>query len=104
MKFNKEILQELEYIYPGEKLDGIEVVESKLIDTGRWTENWTQVLKFDDRFYRTNFKLPATEMQEGMDDTYDNLEDENGMVDVVEVFPFEEIVTVYKEKMDVGRT
>lgn len=98
MKFNVEVLDELVYCYPGEKLGGFEVMQREFVDSGRWTEHWTQVLKYQDKFWRVNFELPSTEMQEGIE-PYEFVVDANGWVEAKEVFPFEETIIVYKEKM-----
>lgn len=96
MRFNVEVLEELIYCYPGEKLDGFEVIQREYVDSGRWMEHWTQVLKYKDKFYRVDFELPATEMQEQGQSAYEMSVDCDGWVEAVEVFPFEEVITVYR--------
>lgn len=92
MKFNKKTLQELVWCAPGESYDGIEVVSKEYCGGRRWSDDWTQVLKLRDRYFRTYYEVPATEMQDGEPYEY-----EPDMIELKEVYPYEETIVKYKE-------
>jgi hypothetical protein len=85
MKFTKEFLQELD-----EMLDA-EIVESKVIGTGRWSIRHRCVFKFGGKFYLTHYSRGATEMQDEQPYEYDE-----DMIECPEVVPVEKTVVVYE--------
>lgn len=91
-KFAKEILQELIW---EEELDGLKVVQDRILDTGRWTVNHELVFQEleTSKFYLTYFRIAATENQDERPFEFDP-----DMILCEEVFPKEKIIIVYERK------
>lgn len=88
MKFPKIDLKELIY----GSFDGYEVVEEpKIYDTSRWSNWYSMVFKYNDKFYQTSYSVGATESQDESPYEYDDDE-----IDCIEVEPYEEIVIKYR--------
>lgn len=90
MKFSKELLKELVYEYPGGGYGGCIVIEREMIGQRRWVTEYTQVFQYEGKFYRTNFDMGSTEMQDG--EPYEYEDDE---IELKEVFAHDETVTRY---------
>ena len=67
------------------------LMDKEYVESGRWSERWTGVLEADGKFYRLEYELPSTEMQEGLE-TWERYETPEG-VPGVEV----ELTTVITE-------
>lgn len=106
MKFPKELLIELIgdklEIIPGEGLPpelcgAYETVVNDVVDRGRWTVYYDFVFSFEKdgikRYFRTHYKVGATEEQEEP-----IWEDEPEMMDVGEVEPYEVATIAYRWK------
>lgn len=98
MKIPKEILEEISWmsrgaIYdePDDDIGPIEIMEKKIVGTGRWTINYEQVFKLDGKFYRTTFEEGATENQDTRAYEY-----EKDLIEVTEVVAVVKEVTVYE--------
>ena len=65
-KWTREELIDLELPWwgIGEIEPGIEVVEDRILNTGRWVIYKRLVFNYHGDFYGLNYQLPATEMQE----------------------------------------
>jgi hypothetical protein len=61
VKFDKELLRDMAY---GEVPDGFDVIDTKLLDHGRWSLRYEQIFRFDGKIYVTQFSKGATEMQD----------------------------------------
>jgi hypothetical protein len=81
MKFSREFLQD----------DGGETIESRITGKGRWTVHYTRVFKHEDKFYRTDYSVGATENQD--EAPYEYAPDE---IECMEVFPRMKTVVVYE--------
>lgn len=88
MKFKKEVLQEL--IDSGE-FDGLKVIKDEVYDTSRWSILKQLVFSKEEKFYMVCYSVGATEYQdEGPFEWSPN------EIECTEVFPFEEVVIVYR--------
>lgn len=85
MKFKKEFLQEIE------DNDDVEVIETEIIDTTRWSIINRMVFKFEGKFYVTTFSHGATECQDESPYEYEGDE-----IECKEVFPVQKTITVYE--------
>jgi len=82
-----DLLDEL--VYDG-KIDGAELVDGPhIVAHGRWSLTKRIVFHAEGRFYRLDYDVPATEMQDN--DPFDYTDGE-----LVEVFPKEVTTTVYE--------
>ena len=90
MKINKEILQELVW---EEECEGFSVVQTRILDTSRWSVIHEMIFTDGEKNYRSSYSVGATEMQDERPYEYDNSE-----VDVVEVVPVEETIIKYVKK------
>lgn len=83
--FNAEDLEELCW---DSSFDDFTVVQKPVpIDTSRWAIQYEMVFSKDEKFYRMNWEVGATEYQEVDFEPY-----------VIEVFPVEKTITVYEPK------
>ena len=82
MKFNKEFLQ---------KMCG-ETILITIIEHGNLTVTYERIFKYEGRFYKTQYKIGATERQDAVAYEYDKDE-----IECVEVMPVEKMVIVYEE-------
>lgn len=84
MKFKKEFLQDLAW---DESIDDVDIIETKLVDTSRWSNIYEQIFKFGGNFYRTSYSLAATESQDESPYQYEGEEIECEQVEptIVEV-------------------
>jgi hypothetical protein len=80
MKFAKEWLQD----------DGGETIEDRVIGQSRWAVHHERVFQHEGRFFRTRYRVGATEYQD--EEPYEHEGDE---IECVEVFPTEKTITVY---------
>ena len=87
MKFKKEFLMD-ELDLPWGKEN---VIVDKCVDHRRWVSQHELIFKHGDKFYRTFYKMGLTECQEDRPWDYDD------EVECVEVEPFEEVITSYRE-------
>jgi hypothetical protein len=81
-------MQDLAYGDYDEEL--FEVVYDKIVDTSRWSVISEMVFKNGGMFYKTSYSTGATESQDESPYEYDG-----DMIEVKEVFPKEEVITVY---------
>ena len=91
MKFSKQFMQDL--VYDDYDPNEVSIIENEIYETSRWSVLYEMVFKYQDKFYKTTYSLPATEQQ---DETAYEYEDDE--IDCVEVFPVEKTVVVYKPK------
>lgn len=79
---------------------GVRVVQDELFDTNRWSEihRLIFVAPDDDKMYRVEYQTGLTELQDhrAWDDEDPNVEID-GMVEGVQVEPYERVVIDYKE-------
>ena len=75
----------------GEGPEGIELIQDELVDTSRWSEIHEVVIKRDGKFYKDQYSVGATEMQDESPWEYSEPE-------FVEVVPVEKTVIVYEVK------
>lgn len=47
-----------------EEFDGVELVEENIVDHGRWSVYKEYIYKINDKFYKFNRSIGATEMQD----------------------------------------
>jgi hypothetical protein len=90
MKFKKDVLQDLAYDMAP---DGYEVIETTIVEQGRWVVSYDQVFKYGGKYYSTYFDKGATECQDWQ--PYQECPEE---IEVQEVGPVERTVTVYEPK------
>ena len=81
MIFKKEFLREFE----GEE------IESKIIDTTRWSIVKRRIFKYEGKFYETIYCFGATESQD--ESPYEYEDDE---IECPEVIPVEKTIIVYE--------
>lgn len=84
MKFKKD---DLKWGAP----PGGKTIYDKIVGHGRWSVHHEHVFEFDGKFYLTTYSVGATESQD--ESPYDWDPDE---VECPEVYPVQELVTVYK--------
>jgi hypothetical protein len=82
VKFSKEFLQD----------DGGDTVYDKIVGRRRWSLDHERVFRHEGRFFRTRYRIGATESQD--EQPYEHEDDE---IECVEVFPVEKTVIVYEE-------
>ena len=89
-KFTREELlhNDVPWLHKGETENGFTIVDRIGTGNSRWGKDMTTVFSFENHFYKLDFQIPATEMQE-CDIFYD------GDPDCVEVFPKEITITQY---------
>ncbi len=95
MKINKELLKEL--IYSDEGCAEFKVVENILTDTSRWSVHYDCVIKHleSGKFYDAAYSCGATESQD--EEPFDHLcADEEGNVDLDELFPHKMTIVQYR--------
>jgi hypothetical protein len=99
MKIKKELLQELVGGY--DDSDKFEVVQNEIVDSDRWSLVHDCVIKDLETglFYDASYSVGATEMQDESPFEYAET-DENGLVELMEVVPYECSVTKYRKKND----
>lgn len=73
--------------------EGGETIYDKIIGHGRWSVHHERVFKYQGRYYLTTYSVGATESQDESPYEYDK-----GEIECPEVFPNEEVVTVYREE------
>ena len=76
-------------------LDGDDYVVNELVDTSRWSLHYDFVFEYEGRYWRTSYRVGATESQDEMPWEYESA------VECVEVRPVDRVVTVY-ETVDVS--
>ncbi len=76
-----------------EPYEGFSVVENKITGTGRWTTNYSLVVKKDDQFFHSRYRTGATENQDESPFEFDG-----ELIEFKEVIPVETIVIEYKLK------
>ena len=92
MKFTKEFLLDiLDNILFEEDVDGVIVVENKIIEHSRWSVHHRMVFKHDGKFYQSFWQAGATESQD--ESPYEYEDDE---IECKEVFPHEKVITYYE--------
>ena len=91
-KFSAEILRELlwDEEYEDEQGNEYKVVETKIIDTTRWSIIKSMVFTFDNKYYHTTYSVGATEYQD--ERPFENTE----IVECQEVEPYEVITIEYR--------
>lgn len=89
MKFSKEFLLELKW------QDGVSIIEDDIVGHSRWTVEHTCIFKYEDKFFRTNYSVGATESQYSEPYEYEDNE-----IECEEVFPKEVRKTIYVTKKD----
>lgn len=89
MKFTKQFLINS----LNEDDDCTEEILNDIIDTGRWSNHYHRVFKFENKFYETFYSRGATEYQDERPYEYDDAE-----IECQEVEPVQVITTVYKAK------
>ena len=90
MKFNKKVLADIAY---DNCCDGYEKVEDTIVETSRWAILHAMVFRFKDKFYRSSYRVGATELQDESPYEYDG--DSDGMVDCTEVVQKEVMVKIW---------
>ena len=80
MKFTKEFLQDEQGI----------TVYDKIIDHSRWAVGHERVFEHEGKFYRTTYRVGATEYQDEQPYEYDANE-----IECIEVVPIEQVVIIY---------
>lgn len=90
--FKKEDLQDLVGYCD---VDGMEIVEDKIVDTSRWSVHHELIFKSGVVFYSVNYTVGATEMQ--MESPFD---DEDEYVECQEVRAVEKTIMVYEKVID----
>lgn len=95
MQIDKETLQEIATLYDGEVFRGWKVVLIEHVDNSRWSQIYEQVIQDTEtgKFYRTNYSIGSTEMQDESPYEYDA-----DMIEVQEVVPQEITKTIYVNK------
>ena len=88
MKFSKEDLIDLAY---EDAPEGYKIIETKMMGASRWSIIYSQVFKYEGKFYCTSWSEGATELQEETPYEY-----EKDMIELPEVFPVEKVITVYE--------
>lgn len=76
----------------GDPPEDIQVIESELIDTTRWSEIHELVIKKDNKYYRTRYSIGATEAQDERP-----FENEGPLIEFDEVEPYEVTVVKYRK-------
>lgn len=89
MKFSKQTLIELAC---EDHDDTFEIIETKMTGQRRWVTEYTQVFKYDGKYYVTYFDLGSTENCGTR--PYEFSDDE---IECAEVVPVEKTIIVYKE-------
>jgi len=88
MKFSRDFLQNM----------GGTTICDEVTSVGRWSIYYRRVFQFEGRYYATTYSVAATEAQD--ESPY---QDEPDVIDVPEVFPVQQQVTVYEPlPTDVG--
>lgn len=75
----------------GDPPEDIQVIQSELIDTTRWSQIHELVIKKDDKYYSKRYSIGATEYQD--EGPFDN---EGPFVEFNEVEPYEHTVIKYR--------
>lgn len=68
----------------------VEILEDKIVDTGRWSIHHELTVRIGDKFYQTGYSVGATEYQEERAWEYDK------EVEFTEVRKVEKLVTVWE--------
>jgi hypothetical protein len=89
MNFDKEILEEIVYMSPGESWEDYTIIENRMVDKTRWSIVHTTVFKFKDKFYAVDSFRPATESTD-CDTWY------GGVPEVKEVFRYSYMAYGYR--------
>ena len=88
MEFSRDFLINTVHKEP----DGAKIVEDNLVETDRWSILHELIFQHDGKYYRTNYSVGATEIQ---DEGPFEFSDE--WVECKEVEPFEKKVIGYRE-------
>lgn len=96
-KFPKADLLEVLDLSVGETHEGYSLVETKMIGTRRWSIDHAMVFGFEDKFWRANYSVGATEQQDEGPWEYDGDE-----IECVQVAP-RPVTTVIYEPVEDGK-
>ena len=94
MKIKKDIL--LDLVYGGEHPE-IKVVKQEIVDRGRWSIHYECIIQKGEKFFDASYSEGATESQYEEPFEFEET-DENGNLELEEVFPVEKVITIYRAK------
>jgi len=92
MKFAKQVLQDL---VDNEEVEGVEVIETEMVDRSRWSIQYEMIFTHEGKFYSSHYGVGATEDQDESPYEYDDDE-----IECTEVWPHEKVVVSYGTKPD----
>lgn len=93
MKFNNGVLAVIAY---DDCPDDFEKMEDTIVENTRWSILHSMVFRFKGKFYRSSYRVGATEYQD--ERPYEDDGDSEGMVECIEVIQVEQKVMVWVAK------